>query len=241
MNKRILVGIFLLFYNPLFAQQTNIGVSLNYMDDYNWNKPLQNLLFNPFALRIQSQAPTNVGVVVEKKYAKLSPSIGVNFIKRNLVYSENGVQRAKFSHHTLEVPANLTKRTNIGNESWIIMNIGGGASYVLTDINKTTREIRSNDSLVYRFSIINPKKVTSFVTIGMGIENKLGSSGRLQVKLQYTYHFVALTQYATLERLSYNYLFPSVTKEFKNNYFMIGATYFPSFFERKNKTIHIRQ
>ena len=226
MNKLAALGIALLCNTQLYSQKTNFGISLGFIADYNWNKPLQDFQ-HPFLLpnvNLQSRLPLNVGILFEKQYSNISPSVGLNFIQRNLVYSQKYTNLVTFSHQTIELPVNLTKRKKISNDAHIIMNIGGGLNYILTPTSKTQTGFKINDSLVYEFSIINPYKLNGFINAGIGIENKLGDIGIIQIKFRYVYHISAILKYDV-----YSSGFIQTTNPFRNNYATIGLTYFPSF------------
>lgn len=221
-----LVVALICYYNHLSAQKLDFGISLNYINDYNWNKPLQDFQ-HPFLLpnvNIQSRIPISIGLLFERRYLHLSPSVGINFIQRNLDYSQNYTSFVTLSHQTIEIPINLTKRKSIGNDASLMLNIGSGLSYILTPTNKTQTGLKSNDSLVYEFSIVNPNKINGFINAGIGIENKFGNAGILQIKFQYIYHITAIMNYTV-----FNSGFIQTTNPFRNNYATIGLTFFPSF------------
>lgn len=232
MNRLIAISIALFFcYTQLSAQKTNFGISLNFLNDYNWNKPFQDIQ-HPSLLpnvNIQSRFPVNFGFLFERRYIHLSQSVGINFIQRNLAYSQNYTNFVTFSHQTLEVPLNFTYRKHMGNDASLITNIGGGLSYILTPTNKTQTGLKSNDTIVYEFSLINPNKINGFIDVGIGIENKINDMGILQVKFQYVYHLVTGPKYTV-----FSSGFIQTTNPFRNNYAMVGLTLYPQFCKTQN-------
>ncbi len=228
--KLTILGISLLFYTQLQAQKVNFGVSINSIMDRNYNTPKGDFQFQPRDINLHSSIPLNIGINLEKTGNKIHPSIGVNLIQRNLVYSENDINMVTFSHQTIELPINFSYKKKISSENSFITNLGGGLSYILTPTNKTGVGLRSNDSLVYEFSILNPKKLNGFINAGFGIENNLGNLGVLQIKFQYIFQIIPMLQYNYSDKY-----FTQTTNAFRVNYAMVGLTYFPSFC-RQRKT-----
>lgn len=238
MNRHIVLGIALLCYTQLIAQNTNFAASLNYIADYNWYKPLQDFK-HPFLLsniNLQSRTPLSFTILIEKTYSHISPSLGINFIQRNLVYSQNYTNLVTFSHQTLELPLILTKRKNIGSEANLLFNVGGGLSYILTPTKNTQIGLKINDTLVYEFSIVNPNKINGFINAGIGIENKIGNAGILQIKIQYVYYTKTILRYYV-----YNSGFTQTTNPFRNNYASIGLAYSPAFNKHNKLNNHSKQ
>lgn len=238
--KTILFSHCLTFFlfSQVYAQRTNVGVSLKYMADYNWYKPLQDFQ-HPLLLsnvNIQSRLPLCFTLQIERQFSEISPSFGINFIQRNLVYSQNYTNLVSFSHQTLELPVCLTKRKNIGDDADFLLSAGGGISYILTPTKKTQTGLLNNDTLVYEFSVVNPNKVNGFINAGIGIENKIGNAGSLQIKIQYVYYIMPLLKYT-----AFNNGFIQTTNPFRNNYASIGVTYFPSFLKSKKSHDQTRQ
>jgi hypothetical protein len=224
--KKLIIIIALFGYTQLISQNTNFAISLNYMIDYDWYKPLQTFPLPTllYSVNVQSRTPLCFALLIENNYKNISPSIGINFIQRNLVYSQNYTNLTTFSHQTIELPINITKRKNIGAETNLLFNIGGGLSYILTPTKKTQFGLKYYDSLVYEFSIVNPNKINGFINAGIGIENKIGNAGILQIKIQYVYYTTAILRYNLLSNG-----FIQTTSPFRNNYASIGLTYYPDF------------
>lgn len=215
-------------YLQLQAQKINIGVSVNSIIDYKWMKPLRSsheklFVINTFG--IESRIPLSFSILVEKQNFKISPSVGFNFIQRNMVFSQFYVDNGTYTHQTFEVPVNFTKRKSISNDASLILNLGGGGSYILAENVFFLGGGIDPNSNSWQLMMINRKNIAGFVNAGIGIENKIGSSGILQIKFQYVYYLSPNISY----RSYINSGFVGEINPFNINYATFGVTYFPNF------------
>lgn len=192
-----------LFLLPAMAQKINVGVSLNLMKDYNWDKPLDD--WNSIHIR-RNTLPLNIGIVVEKQYGVLSPSIGINFINRKISYSiiESTIYHNNndVNHQMLEIPFHLTYRKKLNNTTSFLAGIGVGMGYVFQSVSILEPEyLMINDDpldeplLSNSIEISNPDKLLCFADASIGIENDFEKAGKLQMKLQFSAYITKWLQY----------------------------------------------
>jgi hypothetical protein len=223
MKKKLFIICFAVFlFRGAFGQDLNIGITAAYLIDNDLNKPLKGLIFPiPQPTQVLSVAPISFGLIAEKKYEKISPSVGINLVRRNLRYSEYHTDVATFSHHTLEIPLNLTYRKSISNDAAFLALLGGGAGHSLTPA-VVLGGFSLNNTPEYELTFRNKNGFTGFLSVGAGIENKIKNAGNLQVKVQYLLQMEAMANYSVFYS-SYT----QTTTPFRLNYASLNFIYFP--------------
>lgn len=228
MNTLFLSFISLLSIIQLQAQNIKFGASISLIRDYDWNKPFrdfedESVLKNT---QIQSFTPFCISLIIEKEQSVISPSIGINLIHRNLNYYNNFTLVSRLAHRSIELPLNFTKRKILNKDASILLYFGGGLSYIMSPSKMAFEKITISDSLIYIFDLINSSKLNGFINAGIGIENKIGNAGRLQIKFLFVYYINTNVSY-----LNYN-LGLVQTSPFRINHASVGLSFFPSFLKK---------
>lgn len=221
MRNKILLLMFSVFMAiSLNGQNLKIGVSLNAITDFDWDKPMSAFSMTEKHMSLKSVMPLKLGVCVHRNFKVVSPSLHVNFIYRNLEYTENHTPITNFNHYSLNIPLNLNFRKQVSDESSFIANIGGGINFVLSSSDETKFGVISNDTLVYSFQILKPNKPIAFVNCGIGWELSFENIGAFQIKVEYLHEFSKQIEYKYINRLN-----TTVSNAYRINYLSYGLTY----------------
>lgn len=221
MKKKIFSLIFaIITVLTVNGQNLKLGISLNYINDFDWDKPLADFLNTEKNFSLKSKIPLKFGICIQKDFKIISPSLQINVIYRNIKYSENHIPISDFNHYSLNVPLNLNFKKNVSDESSFIANIGGGINYILTPSNKTKIGMNSNDSLIYSLHILKPDKPTAFFNCGIGWECTFKNIGVFQIKVEYMYEFSKQIKYMYIDKFSTN-----SSNNYRINYLSYGLTY----------------
>jgi len=228
MNSLFKIILLLFCCIELHAQKIHVGFSIHSMIDYNWSKPIQGVgSQSPFFFpNLRSRVPLSFSFLLEKRNLNISPSIGLSLIQRNLLSTQSFTNLGHYSHQTIQMHMNFTKRKNINNSASLIFSLGGGLSYILTPKDMTiggTIDLLGGGT-DEEFKINNLNKMNGFVNSSLGIENRLKNGSILQFKFEYVYYFATAISYSSV---SFNVI--RETNPFRVNYASFGLTFFPPF------------
>ncbi|MGI6320343.1 MAG: hypothetical protein ACOXZK_05170 [Bacteroidales bacterium] len=214
----LLLPLFLVV--KLNAQDFKFRASLDYLVDYDWNKPQSETFATNKKVSLKSRTPVRVGFGAQMDFGTISPSLDLNLIYRRINYQERHVSVSDFNHYSLNIPLNVNLSLPVTDESSFIANLGGGINYVLTPSDKMKSELYTNGVLVEYFKILNPGTISPFVNLGIGWQLSFENVGDFQLKLQYNYELLGHVQYETeMGSFIYN------SKKYNLNYFTCGLTY----------------
>lgn len=231
--KYYLLLLFSFYSFILKALNFNVGISANYMIDRDFNKPLEGLFISLPNISLYSNVPISVGLVLEKKTNFLSPSIGINVILRNIRLLNDFDLYTTFYDQTLEIPLKVTYRNEINQNVSCFYRLGAGLNTMLTSTNKNTEYYGGFSDPIYVFKIINPEQINTFISAGLGIENKMEKIGILKFNLEYIYQTKKYFAYQIITDKEIGN-----SKSFRPSYLMLGLTYSPNFLN-KNKFLNL--